>query len=223
MNAHEPRWFPDGKQILFTDFPSKIFVVPADGGAPKQLMPADHPGANRHGGVVARWQFHCFWAPHGMRSGRFALSAPKPSDLRTQSENPAGFQNPWFRRAGWRRLSRDGRYIAAVTTRLDKVMLYDFHTQRWSELVQGDGSITWSHDSKFVYLRLKQGTEPAKLVRVRVPDGKIEQVADLKDISLGGSWADWVSLLPDDSPLLMPKAPIKSIRSFETHNTHLRP
>jgi len=121
------------------------------------------------------------------------------------------------------RLSGDGRYIAAVTTRLDKVMLYDFHTQRWSGLVQGDGSITWSHDSKFVYLRLKQGTEPAKLVRVRVPDGTIEQVADLKDISLGGSWADWVSLLPDDSPLLMPKAPIKSIRSFETHNTHLRP
>jgi hypothetical protein len=94
-------------------------------------------------------------------------------------------------------------------------MLYDFHTQRWSELVQGDGSITWSHDSKFVYLRLKQGTEPAKLVRVRVPDGKIEQVADLKDITLGGSWADWVSLLPDDSPLLMLDKNAQEIYRFD--------
>jgi dipeptidyl aminopeptidase/acylaminoacyl peptidase len=34
INAHEPRWSADGKQILFTDFPYKIFVVPANGGAP---------------------------------------------------------------------------------------------------------------------------------------------------------------------------------------------
>jgi eukaryotic-like serine/threonine-protein kinase len=40
INAHEPRWSPDGKQILFSDSPYKIFVVPANGGAPQQLMPA---------------------------------------------------------------------------------------------------------------------------------------------------------------------------------------
>jgi Tol biopolymer transport system component len=43
MNAHEPRWSPDGKHILFTDAPLKIFVVAADGGTPRQLLPADHP------------------------------------------------------------------------------------------------------------------------------------------------------------------------------------
>jgi hypothetical protein len=90
-------------------------------------------------------------------------------------------------------------------------MLYDFHTQRWSELVQGDGSITWSQDSRFVYLRLKPGTQPAGLVRIRVRDGKVEQVADLKDITLGGFWEDWVSLLPDNSPLLMLDKPNQEI------------
>lgn len=203
MNAHEPRWFPDGKQILFTDFPSKIFVVPADGGAPKQLMPADHPELIGAGA----------WLPDGnsiVFGHRMGCAA---DDLRCQLQNLAIYvlslktqqvsKIPGSDALVGARLSGDGRYIAAVTTRLDKVMLYDFHTQRWSGLVQGDGSITWSHDSKFVYLRLKQGTQPAKLVRIHVPDGKIEQVADLKDITLGGYWSDWVSLLPDDSPLLL--------------------
>ena len=215
MNAHEPRWSPDGKQILFTDFPSKIFVVPADGGAPKQLMPADHPELIGAGA----------WLPDGnsiVFGRRMGCAA---DDLRCWLQNLAIYvlslktqqvsKIPGSDALVGARLSRDGRYIAAVTTRLDKVMLYDFHTQRWSELVQGDGSITWSHDSKFVYLRLKQGTEPAKLVRVRVPDGKIEQVADLKDITLGGSWADWVSLLPDDSPLLMLDKNAQEIYRFD--------
>src|SRR5215469_9544935 len=82
-------------------------------------------------------------------------------------------------------------------------MLYDFQTEKWSELAQGFGSIVWSHDSKFVYLQLEQGTQPADLVRISVPGGKIERVLDLKDITLGGFWSDWISLLPDDSPLLM--------------------
>jgi len=32
INAHEPRWSPDGKTILFADYPSRMFMVPADGG-----------------------------------------------------------------------------------------------------------------------------------------------------------------------------------------------
>jgi hypothetical protein len=36
-----------------------------------------------------------------------------------------------------------------------------------------------------------------------VPDGHVQRVLDLKGLTLGGLWPDWVSLLPDDSPLLM--------------------
>jgi hypothetical protein len=102
------------------------------------------------------------------------------------------------------RLSREGRYLTATTAGINpKVMLYDFQTEKWSELAQGGGSIAWSHDSRFVYLQLKRGTQTADLVRISVPGGKIESVLDLKDITLGGFWSDWVSLLPDDSPLIM--------------------
>ena len=39
VNAHEPRWSPDGKQILFTDVPRRMFIVPADGGSLQKVMP----------------------------------------------------------------------------------------------------------------------------------------------------------------------------------------
>ena len=43
IKAHEPRWSPDGKQILFADLPGRLLVVSAEGGAPRQLMPTEHP------------------------------------------------------------------------------------------------------------------------------------------------------------------------------------
>jgi hypothetical protein len=101
------------------------------------------------------------------------------------------------------RVSRDGHYLTALPLGQNKVMLYNFWTSRWSELTKGFGSIAWSHNSKFVYLHLKHGADPAELVRISVPDGKVQRVLDLKGVTLGGLWPDWISLLPDDSPLLM--------------------
>ena len=80
-------------------------------------------------------------------------------------------------------------------------MLYDLPTERWSELVQDDGAIAWSHDSKSVYLIRRREAQAAELVHISVPGGKTERVLDLKDVTLVGFW-DWVSLLPDDSALL---------------------
>ena len=83
------------------------------------------------------------------------------------------------------------------------MMLYDFQTQRWPELAHAFGSVAWSHDNRFVYLHLKHAAEPAELVRISVPGGRVERVLDLTGVTLGGLWPDWISLLPDDSPLLM--------------------
>jgi len=100
------------------------------------------------------------------------------------------------------RLSYDGNYLTALPMRQNKVMLYDLRADRWSELTQG-WSVTWSHNSRFVYLSVKHQQEPDELVRISVPDGRVQHVLDLKGVTLGGFWPDWISLLPDDSPLLM--------------------
>jgi hypothetical protein len=96
-------------------------------------------------------------------------------------------------------VSRDGRYMTAHD-HLERTMLYDFQTQQWSEFAGGG---TWSHDSKSVYSHRKNGNQSGEVVRISVPDGKVERVLDLKDITLGGYWPGGVSLLPDDSLLLM--------------------
>ena len=205
MNAHEPRWSPDGKQILFTDVPSKIFIVPANGGTPQQLMSSDSTiyqigaGAWLPDGNSIVFVMVSFGTPPGGKGSE--KNAIYRLNLKTQQISKISGSDDMFRA----RLSRDGRYLTTepVSGNNPKVMLYNFQTERWSELAQGGGSITWSHDSKFVYLQLKQGTQPADLVRISVPGGKIDRVLDLKDVTLGGFWSDWISLLPDDSPLLM--------------------
>lgn len=57
--------------------------------------------------------------------------------------------------------------------------------------------------------------ESAEVVRIRVPHGKVERVLDLKGITLGGYWPDWVSLLPDNSPLFMRDKSTQEIYKLE--------
>jgi DNA-binding winged helix-turn-helix (wHTH) protein len=197
--AHEPRWSPDGKQILFTDLPHKLFIVPADGGTPRQLMPTDQPPPLIGAGA---------WLPDGnsIIFGRRACGdnscfAIYRLDLKTQQVSKVPGSDGMFAA----RLSRDGHYLTALAMAQDqnRVMLYDLQTQRWSQLAKAFGSVVWSHNSQFVYLHLKHESEPDELVRISVPDGKVQRVLDLKGVTLGGFWPDWISLLPDDSPLLM--------------------
>jgi hypothetical protein len=103
------------------------------------------------------------------------------------------------------RLSHNGRYLTAMPLDQNQgtVMLYDFQAQRWTKLAKASGSVAWSHDSRAIVLRVKEENQPAELIRISVPDGRVTHILNLKDFTLGGLWTDWVTLLPDDSPLLM--------------------
>jgi Tol biopolymer transport system component len=203
INAHEPRWSPDGKKILFTDVPSKLFVVPAEGGTPQQLMPEEHPTLIGAGAWLPDGNSILFGRAMGCRFDDlscFENTRIYLLDLQSQQVTKLPGSEKMFAA----RLSRNGRFVTAILgVEQGKLMLYDFQTQKWSELARGhdSNSTVWSHDSKFVYVQLKD--YPAELVRVSVPDGKIEPVLDLRDMTLGGYYSGWVSLLPDDSPLLM--------------------
>jgi len=199
INAHEPRWSPDGKQILFTDFPQRILVVSSNGGAPRQLMPADHPDSIGAGAWLPDGNSIIF-GRHMECGGDISCWSIYRLDLKTQQVSKIAGSD----RMVAARLSHDGRYLAALPLDQNKgtVMLYDFQTQRWTQLAKAFGSIAWSHDSRSVYVHLTHEKEPAELVRISVPDGRVQRVVDLKGMTLGGAWPDWVSLLPDDSPLL---------------------
>ena len=195
VNAHEPRWSPDGKQILLTDVPRKMFIVPADGGSLQQVMPkGEFPDVEVGAG---------FWMPDGnsivfvMGSEKRPYAIYRLNPQTQELSRVAGSEGMWASRG-----SPDGRYVIARNA--NSWMLYDSQTEHWSEFAdESYGAPAWSHDSKFVYVHRKNRDRSGEVVRMTVPSGKIEQVLDLREVTLGGYWPGWVSLLPDDSPLLM--------------------
>jgi hypothetical protein len=82
------------------------------------------------------------------------------------------------------------------------LVLFDFQTEKWSELLKGTTAFpNWSADGRYVYF-LHVRDNPAVL-RVRISDRTVERVADLKNLPITGYYGLWLGLAPDDSPLLL--------------------
>jgi Tol biopolymer transport system component len=100
------------------------------------------------------------------------------------------------------RWSPDGRYISAFSADSMRLLLFDFRTQKWTELANGSLSwLNWSHDGQYVYVLDYRGKDA--LVRIRISDHKTEQVVDLKNFATTGRYGGGLALAPDDSPLLL--------------------
>jgi len=86
----------------------------------------------------------------------------------------------------------------------NKLMLFDFTTQKWTELAQQlADNLHWSRDCKYIFFASWRENDPA-LFRVRIGDRKIERLASTKDFRIAvGIWGSWVSWAPDDSPLVL--------------------
>jgi len=193
-----PRWSPDGKNIIFFEFavsatkPARIYEVSADGGNPRQLMPDD-----------PRQQLDPNWSPDGTKivfsnESNDATSAIHVLDVASDkvSDLPGsqGFYSP--------RWSPDGRYVSAFSGDSKRLLLYDSQSQKWTELANGSLSwLNWSHDGQYVYVLDFLGKDA--VVRIRISDHKTEQVVDLKNVSTSGRYGGYLSLTPDDSPLLL--------------------
>ena len=95
-------------------------------------------------------------------------------------------------------------------------MLYDFHTKKWMERKTAYvGFPTWSRDGKYVYFDSPPPTGPA-FFRLRISDGKTEQVASLKDVHFASSdFGNWTGLAPDDSPLVLRDAGSQEIYALD--------
>jgi Tol biopolymer transport system component len=203
-----PRWSPDGKQIAFwgyrTGMVDEIYTVPADGGTPQPLVP---------GNSVARREPN--WSPTGDRIlfEEVAPNAPpvlRLLDLQSHAVSSipgsVGYTSP--------RWSPDGRHIVAMTKDARKLALFDFQTGKWSDLLQTTIDFpNWSMNGQYVYF-VHYPENPAVL-RIRISDHKLEQVADLKGFLATGFWGFWLGLDPEDSPLMLRDAGSQDVYSLD--------
>jgi eukaryotic-like serine/threonine-protein kinase len=92
------------------------------------------------------------------------------------------------------RWSPDGRFIAGVSTSGAKVVLYDFRTQKQSQLSSVTGGYpSWSGDGEFLFYRTVG--DDASWWRVRIRDRKTERIAFPKNMRL----TLWFAPAPNNS------------------------
>jgi len=209
LSAH---WSPDGQQILFKDLaPNKRFafyVVSSQGGSPTRLFPNDADsecdGSWLPDGKSVFYETDCRaggdMAP-GKSEARIVNVAS--GEISVLPPGPKAGQSP--------RLSPDGRYIFFVgSPNPSAPMFFDMRTRRYT-ILHGIPPFkmlvfpVWSHDSKYVYFVLVLENSSG-IYRVSIPDGKVEPIADLKDITQIGSAGRWLGLDPADSPLVLRNA-----------------
>jgi len=194
--AAAPCWSPDGKQIVFYDYsygkPRKLYLVSANGGSPQQLLPEDpEPQTDPN------------WSLDGAKILLSGVADDNNETIRVLDLNTHQVSAlPGSRGLYSPRWSPDGRYIVAMPADSLSLVLFDFQTQKWSELAKVRAAFpNWSSDGQYVYF-LRWLDKPAVL-RVRINDRKLEQVSDLADLPTTGNIGPWLGLAPDDSLLLL--------------------
>jgi Tol biopolymer transport system component len=209
VDAYLPRWSPDGKRIAFTDMapgkPFRIYLASAEGGTPEPLWDGQHneidPNWSADGDSLV-----FSYAPW-LEKETSGVAGVYVLRLRTHKVVKLPGSDGLFS-ARW---SPDGRYIVAMPSDSGALMLFDFRTQTWMELVKSFPN--WSKDGQYVYF-VRAGREPAAL-RVRLRDHRVEDVASLKNMRQTGFFGPWSGLAPDDSPMLLRDAGTQELYALD--------
>jgi len=210
LQAEGLAWSPNEKWLAIrARKPGKnwrIYLMPAAGGEPKMMFEGEEEQ-----GVPS-------WSPDGLRicygdvPGVFGKPVGTEKvhvfDLRTGAisdlPNSSGL---WTAR--W---SPDGRYISALTIEGQRLTLFNVQNKKWvaTEAVNVNNP-NWSTNSKEIYY----DTVPSDrtLRRLRLGDGKVEQLADLHNFATAGPW--WSGLAPDNSPILLRKVDSTEVYSLD--------
>ncbi|HET6181642.1 MAG TPA: hypothetical protein VFE61_32285 [Candidatus Sulfotelmatobacter sp.] len=196
-----PRWSPDGKQIAYVSVlpgaPWKIMLASPNGGDPQLPLAED------------RSQIDANWSADGSKlMFGYVIRDTKELnirilDLKTHAVSTVPGSDGLFSP----RWSPNGRYIAALSPDSTKVMIFDFHTQKWSNwLTEAAGAVSypvWSADSKYLYFD-DLVTEEESIRRVEVGKTEAEQVFVLHGIERYlGPFGIWSGRAPDGSSMFV--------------------
>jgi len=209
MYASLPQWSPDGKWIAFFSTtagkPSRIYLVSPEGGSPQELLPEEtgpeaDPSWSPDGGSIV------FGAVYTAAKTGIRVVDVKTRAVKAVPGSEQLFSPRW---------SPDGKWIAAVRSNSQGLLLFDVAKQKWEEVFQ-ERNVSfpdWSRDGAYLYL-LSWPEKPA-IFRIRVADRKVERVADLKDFRPTGYWDDWMGLDEKDAPLLLRDTGLQDVYAME--------
>jgi DNA-binding winged helix-turn-helix (wHTH) protein/Tol biopolymer transport system component len=196
--AFAPHWSPDQKQILFTGFlldsQPRLYVVSADGGSPKSVLPSN----NKWASVSGDWRTdgrQIVLDVQEVESGRepdIRILDLETNKL-TKLLGSDGLIEP--------RWSADGRYIAALNPTKKQVWLYDCRLEKWSVLSEANfpAALRWSPSGDALYYQDVDEVEES-IFRVPMATRETERVLGLSDIlSLGAARGIFTGLSPDGS------------------------
>ena len=215
VHAVLPRWSPDGKTIIFFDFPQsstrpgRIYVISSDGGTPRELIPND-----THNQQDPTWSADGNKIAYAGDANDAAVSDGAPAiriyDLQSKQVTSLSQSHRLFSP----RWSPDGLYIAALTSDSSTLRLFDLKTQKWAEIAKGSfGWPTWSNDGKYIYVL--DGTGKGAVLKIGIKDHQVERVVDLKNFVLTGQGGGSLSLAPDDSLLLLRDTGTQDVYSLD--------
>jgi Tol biopolymer transport system component len=212
-----PRWSPDGTQLAFTAREAgkawKIFIVSAGGGDQEQLIPGDSSEADPS------------WSPDG---NSLAYGEGDIFRLRQSNENALHIVDlktrqvtalPDSAKLYSPRWSPEGRYLLAMTADYQKLVLYDFSTRKWEDLVKMSflAYPNWSKDGKCVYFN-DSNEKALPEYRICLNDRKVEHIVDLSEAGnlAQGRFGWWSGLTSDDAILGTRDISVEDIYALDT-------
>jgi Tol biopolymer transport system component/DNA-binding winged helix-turn-helix (wHTH) protein len=207
-------WSPDGQRLALMAREAgkawQLYTVSADGGSPEHVLNESRNAADPS--WSADGQQIVFGRVSDVMGKEEGVRALEVLDLRTHTVTTVPGSEGMFSP----RWSPDGRYIAAISLDQRRLLLFDTTTKTWHTLAETTAADpVWSASGKAIYFHAALA-EMQPLYRVSIPDGRLEQVANLTSFA-GGATADYFfcGLTAKDVPLVRTRTGTGNLYSLD--------